>query len=108
VAVAILAKKVGNVLQRVQESQGLEITLDGYPASGEPAHGSAFSFLVERCATNLENGGRGIGNLLETVLVDALSRALWDAGLVAGSRAHISRIESLAEQQRYGLTLERR
>lgn len=34
--------------------------------------------LLELCTTDLANGGRGIGNRLETVFVNPLSRALFD------------------------------
>lgn len=69
----ILAKMLGNLHQRVQEEFGLR--LDIGPA--------ALEAIKRVCLGSLEDGGRGIGNKLETVLINPLARALFalpDAG----------------------------
>jgi len=92
IAVQILGKMVGNILERLKESQQLTLTLSGFPCQQVPQAGSAFAFLADRCTSDLSNGGRGIGNLLESFLVNPLSRAIWDANLHEGDSAHIERI----------------
>jgi len=107
VGIEILARKVDNVLSRVSDTQGVALTLEGHPCTGAPVPGTAFAFLAEHCATQLDHGGRGIGNLLETVLVDALGRALWDGPLAAGDRGRITGIDLDTAARRYTLRLER-
>lgn len=95
VAIDILGKMVENILARLRETQQIYLTLSGYPAErpgAAPAAGSPLAFLIEHCTGDLSNGGRGIGNMLESYLVNPLSRAIWDANLRAGDSARIERI----------------
>ncbi len=52
------------------------------------------SFLIEKAARNLEMGGRGIGNLVETVLINPLARRIFDEKL-SGARIEV---ESIVEE----------
>ncbi|SFD25804.1 AAA family ATPase [Streptomyces aidingensis] len=49
--------------------------------------------LAELCTRGLDDGGRGIGNALETRLVNPLARALFDTPAAAGSRVTVARVE---------------
>ena len=92
VAIDILGKMIQNTLMRLKETQNFTLTLSGFPAEGDPDPNTAFGFLVDRCASDLRNGGRGIGNKLESYLINPLGRAMWDVNLQPGSSAHIKRI----------------
>ncbi len=67
VAGLILEGMLGNVIRRVKEEHRLELIL---PA-GIRAQ------LLELCSRDLANGGRGIGNQLESVFINPLARALF-------------------------------
>lgn len=45
--------------------------------------------LANLCLSDLSNGGRGIRNKLETLLINPLARAAFDAGIVAGGRIRV-------------------
>jgi hypothetical protein len=80
IAESIFGKMLGNVIARVNDARGIKLTI----APG------VHQTLMARCTEDLANGGRGIGNLLESLFVNPLSRALWDADLPHGSRASVS------------------
>ncbi len=81
----IMDKMLGNVVERVQDEH--DVTLE----ISERAHAT----LVEQCLGDLTHGGRGIGNRLETVLINPLARALFDVELTAGQTITV---EQLAEE----------
>ena len=43
---------------------------------------------------NLENGGRGIGNIVGALLIDPLSRFLFDNGIFSDARLEITEIDA--------------
>jgi ATP-dependent Clp protease ATP-binding subunit ClpB len=87
VAREILDKMLANVVRRVAEEAGA--TLELAPMAQEV-------LLAEALAAAGENGGRGIGNRVETCLVNPLARALFEReGSVAGARLTV---ESLSQQ----------
>lgn len=92
VAIEILRKMAGNILERLRETQQINLSLAGFPAASSASQGTAFSFLIDHCVSDLSNGGRGIGNMLESYLVNPLARAIWDANLRPGDSARIERI----------------
>jgi hypothetical protein len=47
---------------------------------------------VQHCTADLSHGGRGVGNLLETALINPLSSALWDVNLTSGRAIAIRNI----------------
>lgn len=68
IAEQILDGMLRNVVIRVATEQQMEISIsDGVRAQ-----------LLSLCTTDLSNGGRGIGNRLETVFINPLARALFD------------------------------
>ena len=72
----ILAGMLGNVIARVKEGHGLELVL----AEAVRAR------LLALCTQDLANGGRGIGNRLESLFINPLSRTLFSTAL-AGRQA---------------------
>ena len=68
IAREIFELQLANVRKRVQQTLG--ITLEIGP--------EVQSALCDKCIDKLENGGRGIGNRLETLFVNPLARALFE------------------------------
>ena len=64
--------------------------------------------LYQRALLNLDNGGRGIGNIVESLLVNPLSRYLFDNEIFSNAKLVINSIQ--AEQMPYSLecTVERK
>ncbi len=75
VAVQIFDGMLKNVAQRLLDEFRLTLTVSA----------DMRAELLKRCTTDLSNGGRGIGNYLESVLINPLSRALFEETL-AGKR----------------------
>lgn len=71
VAVMIFDGMLKNVARRLQEEHHLTLKL---PAATREK-------LLALCTTDLSNGGRGIGNALESVFINPLARALFAAEL---------------------------
>jgi energy-coupling factor transporter ATP-binding protein EcfA2 len=96
IALQILRKMILNTLERLRESNHMEFTMSGLNTADSedtaPAPGSVFAELALRCNDNLSNGGRGIGNMLESGFINPLSRAIFEESLGRGSRAHIASI----------------
>ncbi|HEX2827278.1 MAG TPA: AAA family ATPase [Burkholderiales bacterium] len=84
VGVQIFESMLGNVINRVREEH--KIALEIAPDVAEK--------LRDACTRDLSNGGRGIGNQLESMFVNPLSRALFSFDL--GGRASV-RVTSLEE-----------
>ena len=79
VASSIFTKMVTNVIERVRDEHGLTIELAD----------EVRNRLLGLCTSDLGNGGRGIGNQLETVLINPLARALFERSPPRGSRVAI-------------------
>jgi len=92
VAVQILGKMLRSVIDRVKQTHQISLTLSGFPAQADPEPGTAFAALVQHCTADLSHGGRGVGNLLETALINPLSGALWDVNLTSGRTIAIRNI----------------
>ena len=67
---AILEKQLDLVLKRVKEREQLDVVVAG---RADAAPGSAMATLLAECCGNLLNGGRGIGNRLDTVFIGPLT-----------------------------------
>jgi ATP-dependent Clp protease ATP-binding subunit ClpA len=75
VAEQIFEKAITSVITRVKETGGIEIVLLS------AARRKAFEF----CTADLKDGGRGIGNRLETCFINPLARALFDLDAPIGA-----------------------
>lgn len=58
---------------------------------------TALSFLLKECRSDLSYGGRGIGNRLETMLINPLSRKLFEQRDLKGKTVTVAKIERLGE-----------
>jgi ATP-dependent Clp protease ATP-binding subunit ClpB len=79
VALAIFNRMVENIEARVAAEHGITLDLST----------EARSSLVKECCADLAHGGRGIGNRLETTLINPLARALFEREERGGSRVRI-------------------
>lgn len=68
VAAQILDRMLKNVTARMFDAQGVHVVVDD----------AVRDALFARAAADLSNGGRGIGNLLEALLINPLGRVLWE------------------------------
>ena len=82
VAEQIFDGMLKNVARRLYDEFGLRLSL---PLAVRKE-------LLERCTRDLANGGRGIGNQMESVLINPLSRALFDADLSAKGSVAITAV----------------
>lgn len=62
----------------------------------------AMSKLEERALDNLANGGRGIGNIVESLLINPLSRYIFDENIQSNMKITIDDIDT--EKIPYALT----
>ena len=67
-ALEILEGMLDKIRKRVSRDQGIDLVL----------RPELFRQLEKAAMENLENGGRGIGNIVESMLIDPLSRSLFD------------------------------
>jgi ATP-dependent Clp protease ATP-binding subunit ClpB len=88
VAGQILGKMLNNIVNRVFEEQQIHLAIS--PSVKER--------LKDWCLEDLSNGGRGIGNVLETRLINPLARALFDRRFNAGEHLTVQDIEALGDR----------
>jgi ATP-dependent Clp protease ATP-binding subunit ClpA len=78
----IFEKMLSNVLHRLNDSHDISLEI----------HNEMKHELLMHVSRDLSMGGRGIGNNIEEVLVNPLSRELFSAGVVRGDVISIKRI----------------
>lgn len=82
----ILGGMIANVVNRVKSEHKMDLSIS-------PA---AMGEITSWCLKDLSNGGRGIGNRLESVLVNPLSRALFEGeNREAGSKIVVEHITEI-------------
>ena len=64
----ILKAQVNKIISKLREQKNIEIRIEDF----------AYSSLREAATADLSNGGRGIGNQVESLLINPLSRWLFD------------------------------
>mgnify|MGYP001139039433 FL=1 len=83
IAGQILAGMLGNVARRLAEDHKIELVIpDAQRAQ-----------LLDLCTRDLSNGGRGIGNTLESVFINPLARALFALDLEERTQVTVAAIE---------------
>jgi len=82
VAEQIFEKMMDNILQKLDEEQGIKIK----------SSAKCIEYLKGKCFKDLSNGGRGIGNQLEAWLVNPLARSLFDKDAKEGASFEITEI----------------
>jgi energy-coupling factor transporter ATP-binding protein EcfA2 len=80
IAEQIFDKALSSVITRVKETNGLEVAL--VPAARQK--------LLRLCTVDPSNGGRGIGNRIETSFINPLARALFDLNAPSGSKIEVT------------------
>ena len=83
---AILRSQVDKIIRRMEEQKGLRITIA--PEAYDQLHDAALA--------DLSNGGRGIGNQVEALLINPLARWLFDNGIIADTQVRIDRFDVTA------------
>ena len=79
VAKLILDSQLSKITQRIKESKDINVSITN----------AAKSFLIEKSFGNLENGGRGIGNIVEKFLINPLARFIFDNKIDSGKTINI-------------------
>jgi hypothetical protein len=82
-AVLILKNMLRKVAASVHEEHGIELAFSDI----------AMEQIEERCTYDLFDGGRGIGNRLETVVINPLARLLFEMGDSLPGTVTIARVE---------------
>lgn len=79
----ILQSQVSRILSNLAADKQIFVTLSD----------AANSVLLEKALGNLMNGGRGIGNIVENLLINPLSRYLFDNGIFSDAELEITAID---------------
>lgn len=82
VAKLILKSQVDKIISNLSSEKNIEITISE----------GAYATLTDSALNNLSNGGRGIGNVVENLLINPLSRYLFDNEIFADSTLTIESI----------------
>ena len=83
VAVLILAGMLKNVTRRLADEHKLELVIPD----------TIRAQLLDLCTRDLSNGGRGIGNTLESVFINPLARALFALDLEGRAQVTVAAVE---------------
>lgn len=83
VAELILNAQIAKIIRTLSLEKHLEVTLSDH------AHG----VLKEKSIANLANGGRGIGNVVENLLINPLARYMFDHEIFANTTLRIENID---------------
>lgn len=84
VARDILDGQLVKIVQWIEENKKIQVSISA----------TAIQFLLTRCLETLENGGRGIGNIVETYFINPLSRFLFDHGI---NNEKVVKVEEIIE-----------
>lgn len=91
VAYDILNSQVNKIIKNLSVEKKITLTISE----------DAMSTIKAKAIANLDNGGRGIGNIVESLLINPLSRYLFDNEIFSDKTIVIDRIE--AEQMPFSL-----
>lgn len=83
VAVEILTAQLNKIKNNLLSQKKIELSWSN----------NVFEFLKEKAFGNLENGGRGIGNIMEKYFINPLARYVYDNHLTEGAVLSIQNIE---------------
>ncbi|MGN1020529.1 MAG: AAA family ATPase [Aristaeellaceae bacterium] len=84
VAESILRGQLRKIADNLRQSKHIELVVSE----------EAFAALKTRALANLDNGGRGIGNIVESMFVNPLSRYMFDHGLLQDCRIEVTGIQA--------------
>lgn len=84
---AILRAQVDKIIRRMDEQKNICITIAD----------EAYDQLQSAALADLSNGGRGVGNQVEALLINPLSRWLFDNEVLSNARVSIQRFDTDAK-----------
>ena len=87
-AEAILDSQIDRIKASLRQDKQIELQLS------QQAHET----LLRGALSNLDNGGRGIGNMVESLLIDPLARYLFDHGIKKNGRVRITAIDEKSKE----------
>ncbi len=82
----ILQGQVNKIIRNLREQKNVEIRIEDY----------AYKSLEEAATFDLSNGGRGIGNQVESLVINPLSRWLFDNEITGNAKIVIEGFETAA------------
>ncbi|MBV9439378.1 MAG: ATP-dependent Clp protease ATP-binding subunit [Candidatus Eremiobacteraeota bacterium] len=82
VAEQILDKMLRNIVTRLAKTQKVDLRIDD----------AVRTQLLMRIKSDLSNGGRGIGNALESLLINPLGRVLWELDVSEGMTLRLTQL----------------
>jgi len=91
VAETILDAQINKIVRNLSSEKRIDLVIS------EPAHAT----LLKKALGNLANGARGIGNIVESLLINPLSRYLFDNAIKGDEQITINSID--AENMPYSL-----
>ncbi|MER2183887.1 MAG: AAA family ATPase, partial [Clostridia bacterium] len=80
----ILKSQVNKIIAKLREQKNIEISIEDY----------AYKSLEEAATFDLSNGGRGIGNQVESLVINPLSRWLFDHEITENAKIVIEAFET--------------
>ena len=93
---AILRSQVDKIIRRMDEQKGIRITMAD----------DAYEQLKAAALADLSNGGRGVGNQVEALLINPLSRWLFDHGVTGDADVTIEAFDTSARPPALRCTLK--
>ncbi|MDO4484502.1 MAG: AAA family ATPase [Clostridia bacterium] len=94
---AILRSQVNKIITRMAEQKGIRVIIPE----------AAYSQLQSAALSDLSNGGRGVGNQVESLLINPLSRWLFDNEVLSDAEVTIDTFETDARPPRILCTVKR-
>ena len=86
VAALILDSQINKIVSNLAAEKRISLTI----------HEEARNQLLQAAVANLANGGRGIGNIVESMLIDPLSRYMFDNRIFENSSISLRKIDTSA------------
>ena len=84
---AILRAQVDKLIRRLKEQKNLTLVIPD----------ESYQQLSDAALADLTNGGRGIGNQAEALLINPLSRYLFDSGIIENATVTVDAFETAAQ-----------
>ena len=84
---AILQSQVDKIIRRLQEQKNIRVTITD----------EAYQELSAAALGDLSNGGRGVGNQVEALLINPLSRWLFDNAVIANAEVTIEHFDTASQ-----------
>lgn len=84
---AILRAQVDKLIRRLKEQKNLTLVIPN----------ESYQQLSDAALADLTNGGRGIGNQVEALLINPLSRYLFDSGIIENATVTVDAFETTAQ-----------